>query len=554
MAAKMLPGENASPSYLQNSMTDAAKSTYRKLADLQATGEHYKVRTPRVRGTFVSSFCRPEAAEQFVGRLDDLIAAGDIIKDGLSATISRVSWLGHNIVIKRYNNQGFVHSLRHMLKGSRARRVWLYGHLLDDIAVATPPPLACIEVYWHHLLASSYIVTAYINAANLHHFVRDKNTSAAVLREVLIKVAGFLDTMARHGITHGDLKHSNILVADSGPVFTDLDSLMIHRFDITRRRWRQRDIDRFMRSAAMDDLPQATKDLCKGIFGQMTGQAPCSDDYETARIRQWSLTIKRGISPDDAISVSCGDSDVSSSDKRTRYVSSSDSASVFISSLPCLGKSRDVYVKHFLPRSLLDQLKHLFRASRAARAFEASLLLRRNSFDSPEPLALLEKRYGPFGGENVLVTGAVAEALRPSSYLEKCRERPSPARTRDKRLAIRQLGHVVGRMHAKGIFHGDLRLDNVLLQSGDGGWKFYFIDNERTRQFRSMPERLRRKNLVQLNMIGHGVTGTDRVRFFTSYAKAAGLSADRKRKLVADVVRLTHRRLRIREEHHAGDA
>jgi serine/threonine protein kinase len=532
-------------------MNDAVVSTYRKLADLKAAGKHYDVQTPVAKGVFDASFCPQEEAGQFLSRLDGLIAAGDIIKDESATTISRASWQGHDLVIKRYNNQGVVHSLRHTLKGSRAGHVWLYGHFLNYLGITTPPPFAYVEIYNHHLLSSSYIVTPYINAVSLHRFIRDKNTSNAGLREVLIKITGFLDIMARHRITHGDLKHSNILVADSSPVLTDLDSLRVHRLDITRRLWRQRDIDRFMRSATMDDLPQATRDICKDVFNQLTGPATIAGNYKTARIGQWSMTIRKELSPDNVISVFCGDSGIYSGDERTRYVSSSDSARVFTSELPCLGESRPVYVKHFLPRSGLDLVKHLFRRSRATRAFEASLLLRRNGFNSPEPLALLEKGYGPFCTVNVLITDLVTEAVQPTDYLKKCREHPSPAATMEKRRLIRQLGHVVGRMHAKGISHGDLRLDNVLLQPGDDKWKFYFIDNERTRQFSRIPERLRLKNLIQLNMTGHGITRTDRMRFILAYSQEVDWFSGQMKGMVSKISGLTMRRLHIRERHHA---
>jgi hypothetical protein len=72
-------------------------------------------------------------------------------------------------------------------------------------------------------------------------------------------------------------------------------------------------------------------------------------------------------------------------------------------------------------------------------------------------------------------------------------------------------------MHAKGIFHGDLRLGNVLVVREGQKWRFFFIDNERTKKFYLLPNRLRLKNLVQINMFRSGITNTDRMRFFKAY-------------------------------------
>jgi predicted unusual protein kinase regulating ubiquinone biosynthesis (AarF/ABC1/UbiB family) len=75
-------------------------------------------------------------------------------------------------------------------------------------------------------------------------------------------------------------------------------------------------------------------------------------------------------------------------------------------------------------------------------------------------------------------------------------------------------------MHALGIFHGDLRWGNILVDnSGSKRIRFAFIDNERTKHFSWLPNRYRLKNLVQLNMVqaGLNVSNADRMRFFKSY-------------------------------------
>jgi hypothetical protein len=125
-----------------------------------------------------------------------------------------------------------------------------------------------------------------------------------------------------------------------------------------------------------------------------------------------------------------------------------------------------------------------------------------------------------------------------------------------KRSLAGAFGCTVGRMHAGGIFHGDLRLGNVLAREEQDGWRFFFLDNERTKKFRRLPARLRLKNLVQINMFEPwAASNTDRMRFFKEYwaenkkskvEKAAWVRRAH-HKLIKKVLNKTSRRLRKKQ-------
>jgi serine/threonine protein kinase len=181
------------------------------------------------------------------------------------------------------------------------------------------------------------------------------------------------------------------------------------------------------------------------------------------------------------------------------------------------GFERNVYLKQYLDRSTWDFIKHLVRPSRAKRAFKATLMLERNGFEAPVVVAMGEYKSTFLERGNFLVTLEVEGAKQIYQFIPESSENLSTEQLRGKRKLIRAFGRTVGRMHAAGIFHGDLKLVNVLARQEENVWCFFFIDNERTTKFRNLPAWLRLKNLVQLNMFRGGISDTDHLRFFKAY-------------------------------------
>jgi RIO-like serine/threonine protein kinase len=205
---------------------------------------------------------------------------------------------------------------------------------------------------------------------------------------------------------------------------------------------------------------------------------------------------------------------------------------------------RVIYYKQYLCRSLWDFIKRFVRANRAERAFKATEMLRESGFDVPSIIALGKFKCGFCRTADFFVTLEIENAgqiCRVSS--------DGGLGIRDKRELILAFGQTVGRMHAMGIFHGDLRLGNVLAKKEKDRWRFFFIDNERTRKFRHLPCRLRLKNLVQMNMFrDENITDTDRMRFFREYRAQNKEFKVEQAALIKQVLEKTSRRLKKKDQ------
>jgi len=217
---------------LQKQLTVYRRRTLRKGLKkcLRTSKRHFQIKNNRYIAMFDRDFCQEAETPDFIEQIDSLMDTGQILKNGDTCYVSRLMWNGKDIVVKRYNHKGLIHSLRHTIKRSRARRGWLHGHRLVMLGIPTPKPLAYIEQYKGKLLWKSYLITEYVKGQKLRTFLRDHKISEEEHSTAMKQIKNLLDKMGKYRITHGDLKHTNILITDNGPVLTDLDGMKVHKW------------------------------------------------------------------------------------------------------------------------------------------------------------------------------------------------------------------------------------------------------------------------------------------------------------------------------------
>jgi serine/threonine protein kinase len=216
-------------------------------------------------------------------------------------------------------------------------------------------------------------------------------------------------------------------------------------------------------------------------------------------------------------------------------------------------KPKPAYYKEFLSRSPLEGIKSLFRGSRCQRAISKGEMLRQRGFHTPVVCC-----WGERGGRHFMVTEGI-DAPGLGDYISKNWQQPlSGTKIAAKRRFIQKFGKEIGDLHKNGIYHGDLRVNNILVQESKDEVIFYFLDNERNGLFTEIPRRLIRKNLVQLNMIqSPNVTRQDRLRFFQAYCgKCEGSNPAEELALIQEVQQITAERLvkKAEKEKRAGQA
>ncbi len=224
-------------------------------------------------------------------------------------------------------------------------------------------------------------------------------------------------------------------------------------------------------------------------------------------------------------------------------IPSSDFTGVYRGILNFHGRVYRLILKRYNHRSVIDLLKHLFRPGRAERAFSASIILSQHGIPSPPVIVLGLKKLGPLPLDSFLITEEITDAQDIHAWITCTWLNASDPVQAVRRDFIRSLGSTIGRMHAAGIFHGDLRPGNILARREYERWVFYLLDNERTCQYLCLPDRLRRKNLHQIGMFPIGLSRTDRWRFYRAYLAENPSLNPQKKSLARYVEAITSARL-----------
>jgi tRNA A-37 threonylcarbamoyl transferase component Bud32 len=190
---------------------------------------------------------------------------------------------------------------------------------------------------------------------------------------------------------------------------------------------------------------------------------------------------------------------------------------------------RAVCVKHYFYRGFKYLLKSAAIKTRALKSWIAGNGLLVRGIRTPVPLALAERKLGPFIYESFLITEWLPEVRELNDYIKYINQQGLSFA--DKINFIQCVAATIRNLHEKGVYHADLKSTNILVrEEGPRMWRFYFIDLERVKFKKNLTFRDRANNLAQINAsIASCMTARDRLKFFRFYAKGTQLFGERKK-------------------------
>ncbi len=178
----------------------------------------------------------------------------------------------------------------------------------------------------------------------------------------------------------------------------------------------------------------------------------------------------------------------------------------------------ELNVKRYRRPIWINRVAYTFlRKPKGARAFEYPRKLLERGFETPAPVAYIERREGGLIAFSYFVSVQSRLGRRFFEFGDATEEQYAPV--------MRSFARMTARLHEAGIFHLDYSPGNILFDSdGKGGWRFSLVDINRMR-FRKVSFREGLFGFVRL----WGQPGMFAL-LAEEYAKARGENPDRARR------------------------
>lgn len=189
-----------------------------------------------------------EQLRAFLAGPDQYIADAELIKDGNTSTVTKVTIGNRDILVKRYNIKNWKHALSRAFRHSRAWHSWRNSQRLLFYGIQTPPPIALVENRWGPFRRNAYFLSEYVDGMEASTFFQNNQVSDARKQVAAGRLATLLKKLKRARISHGDLKATNFLVDNNTVSIIDLDSMKEHWSETAFRKAWSRDMRRFFKN------------------------------------------------------------------------------------------------------------------------------------------------------------------------------------------------------------------------------------------------------------------------------------------------------------------
>lgn len=181
----------------------------------------------------------------------DRCAIDHTLKNQPGSTVWLIGFKTRQLVVKRYNNLGFVHACKRAFRRSRAEHCFAISGRFSNAGIRVAAPFAVIQEYWGPIRLRAWYISERIHGEMLRDLGADWNEvteKPAVPEAVVTAIEALFDKLRKHRLSHGDLKASNILWAQQEVWIIDLDAADSHRRQRTFARAHARDCARFMKN------------------------------------------------------------------------------------------------------------------------------------------------------------------------------------------------------------------------------------------------------------------------------------------------------------------
>ncbi|MBI5448684.1 MAG: lipopolysaccharide core heptose(I) kinase RfaP [Gammaproteobacteria bacterium] len=183
----------------------------------------------------------------FLNHLEAFFSENSVhyLKKGDTTTVILTEYAGKRWVIKRYNCVGWWGKIKRALTKTRASRCWYYAHLLLSLGIHTPAPIAYVEKKKGWFYQESFFISEYVEGVNALDYFKSANQHKQYYAHEIMKQ---INKLFSSGITHGDMKATNIILSSEKVYFIDLDAMKKHSDKKKFNHAKNKDMIRFQKN------------------------------------------------------------------------------------------------------------------------------------------------------------------------------------------------------------------------------------------------------------------------------------------------------------------
>ncbi len=489
----------------------------------------------------------------------------------------------NGIFIKYFKRKGYFNYIKYLFVPTRTKTEWKVGNALLSKNINTALPLAIAEKTTYRMQDISLLVTEAVTNSEIFMDFCQANYSGTLStekeeekKEILRKLAFFVRDIHKNGFCHYDLHAGNILIKfknkqsksiqDCTLYVIDLHSVKILKQLSVRKRLLN--FAQIFNSLSSILTKNDKLDIVRSYGTNALGRS--MDEYvlvrqievQSSRMRDIHYRSRRKRCLKERSSVftnkrftgmkmffrKCYDTGTFQElvEKHNSTLANNDKTLILKRDLKTSltrasfkgSTIKNVVIKQYSTKSGLRILKNIFRRSAGKRAWVAGNGLRVYGFNTPEPMALLEKKMYGINTDSYLIMEEIQDSMEMDRYiLKNFHDQSSIKYFKEKKSFINNLAKTIGKMHNHNIFHHDLKTCNIMVK--EKSFDFILLDFDKVSFEEKITIRKRTKNLTQINLsTPRLITVTDRLRFLKEYLKQCGITEDKKN-ILREIVNLS---------------
>jgi tRNA A-37 threonylcarbamoyl transferase component Bud32 len=482
------------------------------------------------------------------------LEGGEVVKRNVYRAAARADVPGLGaVVLKVHRPKGAADVLRAALRRSRARAEWDAARWLRGAGIPTPEPFLLAERRRGPFLDA---------AATAARFLPQRETFVPALlaqppdkaRALVERAARLVRAMHDRGVAHGDLHSGNVLVGHGPGDRCDLHVIDLHAARVGRfvgRRTRESNLAQWLHSLREAAGPGARLRTLRAYLGPGSSRAVLRGALARVeravarreRVRRRSRSrrcTEEGTQFTSDVGAGTGwrrrDLPVAELDRllaaHDRVLAEPGRAlATRSSSVAKAGRKSRVtrhgraVVKEGVSVGLLGRVRDLLRPRRFAAGYRNAHGLLVRGVATAAPLAFVRR-----GGRSFTLYEDLS-ALPRLDHRVRAALRTGEWPRRRRLEVLDASADAAARLHRRGVWHGDWKGCNWLVEEHAGRVAFRLIDTDRVRFLPRVSRSRRLRNVAQLAAsIPVVVTRTDRLRWWRRYARGtplAGREAER---------------------------